>query len=286
MILLETAKFSRESLLSQLDYDIDATGADIVKNFEVGRDLSKDDQERSLHVIKSTVLAKWVQRDRSGVLVINGQAPKVTRKSAMSFVCARLVFALNMIRSGSQNGSPQGDAGRPDVVPLYFFCGQHTSLCETWESPSGIINSLLAQLLTHCNDVDLTRVTKPGRDFDNSDVENVFSLFKDILKQLSAETTIFCVLDAVSFYVDGEDTTNDAVFLVEKLIQLSKKKSTKGPVFKLLLTAPKRLHIPWLDSVSSGKELINVPISLRNTGGFTAMKWNDGLGRQLDQMAV
>lgn len=59
-IVSESATLTRDSLLSQLHYDPKVTGADIVTNYEIGRDLSKDDQERSLHVIKSKVLADWV----------------------------------------------------------------------------------------------------------------------------------------------------------------------------------------------------------------------------------
>lgn len=272
-------------LLSKLDYNPKTTGADIVTNYKIGLDLSKEDQERSLHVIRSKSLADWVRADRSTFLITNGYAKMVSRKSAMSFVCARLVYALNMIRCGGQSEELSVHVARPDVVPLYFFCGQHASMDKTWEQPSGILNSLVAQLVTHCKDVNLTRAAKLGRHFDNSDVEDMLALFKLVLKGLPATVTIFCVLDGISYYIDGEDTSEDANYLVDGLVELARKTTSSRPVFKLLLTAPKRLHIPLVDSLSGGKHIVNVPATLHNTGGFTAMKWSLGVGQKLNEMA-
>lgn len=237
-------------------------------------------------MIKSKPLADWVRVDQSDVLIINGHAKKVNRKSAMSFVCARLVYALNMIRYGGQNEERSSVVVRPDVIPLHFFCGQHASMDKTWEQPSGILNSLLAQLLTHFKDVNLTKAAKLGRDFENSDVEVMLALFKLVLKGLPATVTVFCILDGISYYIDEEDTSPDAHYLVDGLTKLARRKSTPTrPVFKLLLTAPKRLHTPIVDSLSDGKNVINVPANLPNTGGFTAMKWSLGVGQQLSMMA-
>lgn len=275
-------------LLSKLDYDPEATGQDIMTNYRIGSDLFKDDQERSLHVIKSAMLADWVQCDGSTVLVINGHSKKITRKSAMSFVCARLIYTLNEIRCGNQGKSSSGNrihAERPDVIPLHFFCGQHTSLKEPWESPSGVVNSLLAQLLTHCRDINLTNMPKLGRsDFDNSDIHDALSLFKAVLAQLPPQTTVFCVLDGISFYADMEDTGKDAKVLIAGLVKLATKTSRKRPVLKLLLTAPNRLR--HVDALPDRRlEIMDVPTTLRNTGGFTAMKWSLGVGQKLIEMA-
>lgn len=237
-------------------------------------------------MIKSERLADWVRADESNVLIINGYAKKVNRKSAMSFVCARLVYALNTIRYGGQDEGASSLVARPDVIPLHFFCGQHASMDKTWEQPSGILNSMLAQLLTHYKDVNLAQSAKLGRDFDNSDVEDMLALFKLVLKSLPATVTVFCVLDGISYYIDEEDTSEDAHYLVDGLIKLARKTTTSSrPVFKLLLTAPKRLHIPMVDSVSNRKNIVNVPAAPPNTGGFTAMKWSLGVGQQLSMMA-
>jgi hypothetical protein len=269
----------RRSLLSQLDYDPDVAGADVVTNYTLAARLSREDQERSLYVIKSAALASWVTAERSVALVIHGNARSVQRKSALSFVCARLVYALDQIRA--PGGSSHAD--RPNVLPLHFFCGQHATSDHSWETPSGVLNSLLAQLLTQCKNVDLTKATSLGS-FDSDDMKAVSKRFECVFAQLPPQTTIFCVIDALSFYVDNDETSRDAERLIKRLIKLARGKSQKRCVFKLLLTAPIRLHASEVESLSND-EVLSVPMSLPNTGGFTAMKWDLSVGRQLDELA-
>jgi hypothetical protein len=95
---------------------------------------------------------------------------------------------------------------------------------------------------------------------------------------------VFCVVDALSFYVDDEETSSDAEALIKRLIKLARKKSRKHCVFKLLLTAPKRLVAPEVDSLRES-EIVNVPSALPNTGGFTAIKWDLSVGQRLEELA-
>jgi hypothetical protein len=261
-----------------LDYDPSIAGADVVSNYVLGSDLSREDQERSLFVIKSQLLADWVEAEDSVALLINGNAKRADRKSALSFVCARLVYALDQIRAPSA-GSAKVDT--PGLVPIHFFCGRHDTGDESWESPSGIVNSLLAQLLTQCKDVSVTKAAKLG-DFDSGDLKEVFARFKAVLNELPAGTTVFCVIDAISFYIDKNQTKGDAKWLVVKLSRLARKRSPMHAVFKLLLTAPTWLRMPDLD-LENG-EILSVRTPLPNTGGFSAMKWDLGVGRRIEEL--
>lgn len=245
------------------------TGADIITNYRLGSDLSRENQERSLFVIESPILATWVKSERSAVLVVNGYSKRIEPKSALSFVGARLVYTLDQIRTGAEFAA--ASTARPDIITLHFFCGQHISGEETWESPAGVVNSLLAQLLKQCKGIDITRLAKIPRDFDNTDIEETFSLFDATFKLLPPDSTVFCVVDALSFFVDSDDMCQDAKFLAASLIGLANKRSPKRPIFKLLLTAPNRLRVAEVDELKTDKEVINVPPSLPNTGGFTAL---------------
>ncbi|OAL21622.1 hypothetical protein AYO22_08018 [Fonsecaea multimorphosa] len=275
---IAAAKRNRQKLLSRLDYDPDITGADVVSNYILGSDLSREDEERSLFVIKSQLLADWVEAEDSVALLVNGNAKRADRKSALSFVCARLVYALDQIRSPPA-GSSKVDA--PGLVPIHFFCGRHDTGDESWESPAGIVNSLLAQLLTQCKDVSLARAAKLG-DFDSGDIKEVFARFKAVLNELPAGTTVFCVIDAISFYIDKNKTEGDAKWLVVKLLRLARRSPPTNAVFKLLLTAPTWLRMPDLD-LEKG-EILSVRTPLPNTGGFSAMKWDLGVGRRLEEL--
>lgn len=233
----------------------------------MGSDLSKDDQERSLWVIKSRALARWVKSEQSAVLVVNGQAKRVMRKSGLTFVCARLIYALDQIREPDQS-----QPARPDLIPTHFFCGQHDTDEETWASPSGVINSLVAQVVSQCKDVNLGKIDNLG-EFDSDDIKAVFERFKLLLKELPAKSVVFCIIDGLSFYVDDDDKSNDAIWLATKLLRLAKKSPKGQCVLKVLLTAPNRLRVSEVDELE-GDEVLNIPATLPNTGGFTAMKWD------------
>ncbi|KAK3319665.1 hypothetical protein B0T19DRAFT_432841 [Cercophora scortea] len=292
-------KSTRRALLAQLNYDPTTATTDLLANYSLGHTLSSDDQERGLHVIKSPQLAAWVEATSSTALLINGNAPAgAARRSALSFVCARLVYVLHQIRSppntsSSSSSSDTSTAERPDIIPLHFFCGSHLSRDEeSWASPAGIVNSLLAQLFTCTGQTHLAadKTAREGSDspFDPTDVEEVFARFNRAYKQLPTTAVVFCVVDGVSFFVDDDETAQDAVWLVEKLVGLAgrrkkKKKKKERAAFKLLITAPTRLRVDG--EFVGGADVLVVPREVQDTGGFTAMRWSSGVGRQLAGLA-
>jgi hypothetical protein len=227
------------------------------------------------------MLADWVEAEVSTVLVINGNANRVDRKSALSFVCARLVYALDNIRSPPESGRR---VVHPDIVTLHFFCGQHDTGDESWESPAGIVNSLLAQLLTQCRDVEMNWTAVLSSKVDSGSVKEVFDRFKIVMKLLPVRTTVFCVIDGISFYINKHETEMDSKWLVNKLLRLTRRLTPhKHATLKLLLTAPTYLHMTNLE-LGDG-ELLSVKSVLPNTGGFTSMRWDLGVGQQLERLA-
>lgn len=275
----------RQSLFRQLDYDPDIAGQDVKVNYWLGLTLSRDEQERCLFAIKSAALANWVKAERSSVLVINGNSNITRPKSGLSFLCARLVYSLDKIRFGDDLDS--STISRPEIIPIHFFCGQHLTndRSKSWESPSGVVNSLLAQLLGQSKDIDLTQSTSLIDNVDSSDIDDVLELFKLSIKQLSPDHTIFCVVDGASFYVNNDSVSRTAKRLLARLLKLVRttKKSRKHPVFKLLLTTPSRLRMEAIDELDP-HHVLNIPKTLPDTGGFTAIKWDSSMGRQLQEI--
>lgn len=147
-----------------------------------------------------------------------------------------------------------------------------------------MINSLLAQLLTQCKGLDLSAALKLGK-FDDEDVRDVCKRFESAMAEVPAGTTVLCIIDSLPFYLDDNEVSEEAERLVRRLLRLVRAKSRKRPcAFKLLLTASNRLHSPDVHDLDED-EVLNVPGRLPNTGGFTAMKWNMGIGQQLESLA-
>lgn len=270
----------RKSLLSSLSYSPTAPISDLASLLSLGPLLPKPDQDRSLHLINSPALSAWASCSKNSTLVINGNAPYISRtRSSLSFVTARLAFALEQMRETES---------RADVIPLYFWAALHYGGDEEWEGPVGVVNSLLAQLLTKCNGLDLRNVPRVKEQLDCEDVEEVTTMLEAVIKEVlkDGSKTVFLIVDGLSFWLDSdeEDVRQDAENLIRRLTGMGKRKRKKdrGAV-KVLLTAPGRFHVDWLeDELGDNVSVLNIPVKLPPTGGYTAMKWEVGVERCLN----
>ncbi|KAL7944128.1 hypothetical protein V8C42DRAFT_96765 [Trichoderma barbatum] len=94
--------------------------------------------------------------------------------------------------------------------------------------------------------------------------------------------TVFCIIDGLSYYLDNNETTKDAENLIHQLLKLARIKTYKRHcTFKLLVTAPKRLHMDGLNDLDS-YEVLTLPEALPFPGGFTEMKWTFSVGQQVE----
>lgn len=282
MILTSVAMPSRDCariILTRLTYDKDAIRHDVLQNLEPVFTLSLEDQDRSVHVMQSPILANWATIAKSTALVINGNSANIQRRSPFTFICAKLADSLYQVQSASTG------VDKCRVMAVHFFCGEHVDLGSGRESintPCGIANSVLAQLLRQCkhlgDSLDLIPVMQLG-DLDGSDMDAVCARMEMVFKALPRETVVFCIIDALSYYLDDDDRDDDANLLVAWLLKFSrnrKRRAASGCMFKLLLTAPNRLHLPDIEDLEKRGviNVLDVPSNLPQGGGFTSMQWD------------
>ncbi|KAL9607756.1 MAG: hypothetical protein Q9167_007352, partial [Letrouitia subvulpina] len=218
--------------------------------------------------MRSPKLMTWIESIESATLIVNGQCANIQRRSPLSFVCAKLADSLQAVQSENR------------VLAVNFFCGEHVSSREDpRNTPAGLINSLLAQLLSQCKHIDLTRVGKLG-DFRTDNVDAVCKRFKKVLAQLATHVVVFCAVDGMSFYLDDVEREQESEMLVRRLIGFIKPRSG-GCIFKLLLTAPRRLRTVGLDD-SDEVDVLEVPERLGKGGGFRGLSWDLGAGQSLE----
>jgi hypothetical protein len=291
----------RNIILSRLSYDESALTADTAANYTLAFTLCPEDQDRCIHIIRSAALAAWINTPVSAPLIINGNTPKAQRQSPLSFICAKLVHTFSQLRD--QGGKSTRDA----LICVHFFCGAHLDRSgPKWQrernSPVGIANSLLAQLLQSCSKrvVDLVPIIKLG-DFDGNNLRAICERFEALIKQLPRETVVFCIIDGLSFFLDDDDekVMREAEKLFQWLVWLTRKTSEQksgsgrrkkssrdeGASFKVLVTAPVRLHAgSYADDCLEDKEVLDVPMRVLKTGGFTELKWLEGVGGSLGEL--
>lgn len=263
-------------LLFRLSYNKSILRNDMRENLRHAMNLSLGEQDIAVYMMRSTKLQDWLRIPRSSVLMVNNVVhSSASYRSPLGFVCAKLV---NAIRQASK---PKNASLESTVINLHFFCGEHTDWRDTLDNgPAGVINSLLAQLLTHYQDFDRS-IIKFLKNLEPDDTESLGNIFGKLLAQLSISTMVFCTIDGLSFYTD-EERSEDCERLLGKLIRLTRRLETKGGcVFKLLLTVPSELRLSAIDDLDQEDEVLRIPEGLEKMGGFTEMKWDISAGQAI-----
>jgi hypothetical protein len=236
--------------------------------------LSLEDQDRAVYMMQSGPLQNWLQATNSSALLVNGGAYSSGQRSPLSFVCAKL---SNALRQARKHGSV---ALESMIIDLHFFCGEHVNWRDSLDNgPAGVLNSLLAQLLTRYTLFDVSLI-KHLKKLESDDTKALGNLFGKLLTQLPSKKMVFCIIDGLSFYED-EERMEDCEQLLRRLISLTRRLESDGScIFKLLLTAPTELRLNAVDKLDE-EEILRIPEGLEKGGGFTDMKWEMGAGQDI-----
>ncbi|KAI0521951.1 hypothetical protein F5B22DRAFT_643533 [Xylaria bambusicola] len=181
---------------------------------------------------------RWLSATTSDILLVDGHDTR-GKISAMSVFCAMLVQALwNM----------QDQFTMPPIqsIALFFACGAHTEPEDILTGPSGIVRSLIGQVLVSWpgQAPDLTFINEADTllsDIQENRIDALCFLFQKLLRQLPSETVLYCVVDGISLYETSYSNWKDDLdYLVEVLRDLTDinlMHESHGPVLKVLLAS-------------------------------------------------
>ncbi|OQE06568.1 hypothetical protein PENVUL_c017G07274 [Penicillium vulpinum] len=267
-----------EKILKGMKYYPDQVAADLMQNYALAFTLPIADQDRCVWLIKSIKLAGWLRSPFSGILIVNGNQVKTQRRSALSFVASRLARTLkNVGQMGSLDEFP--------IAALHFFCGEHFDRADPLNSAVSVMDSLLGQLLTSFGDkIDLMELVQLGP-LKTNDLKALCVRFKIVLRLLPREAVVFCIIDNFADFLSSDRTSDEAQSLLRWFIHLMKhqQKRQGACVFKLLLTSSVRFNVLEVSRMKDDEKL-DVPQTVPQTGGFTQMKWEMGLGEQASKL--
>lgn len=213
--------------------------------------MSRPEQDRAVWVMKSEKLRSWMLETSSSTLLLNGNSPTTTARSPMSFVCARLISTLK--------------ESKPFIV-LHFFCGQHIAY-ETDEnaSPLGMMNSLLAQLLMQHSNFEIS--SQDLASISKNTIDDVLALFAKLVQQLPATSMVFCIVDGISLYQNGE-RLEDTKVVMDKLCEMIE--GEKGAIFKALFASATRTR--YLPESLGTEDTLTVPRNVASQTQFVSTK--------------
>lgn len=194
--------------------------------------------DRAQWIIQSAQFRKWLsQPGQSGELLIQGNSDGFEFESPLSFLSAHLSSML----------SP----AEPAVI-ISYVCGMHNDLDNSRHNASGMLVSLISQLLSQRKDkglqFDLSWVKKADRELlKGDDLKLLIRVFRKLVKQMPEKKVLFCVIDGISLYEISErkDETLQVFEMFQSLIR-----AETDVLFKLLLTSPEQsLYIhDYIDS--------------------------------------
>ncbi|KAL4971738.1 hypothetical protein BDW66DRAFT_155362 [Aspergillus desertorum] len=151
--------------------------------------------------------------------------------SLRSVLCA--MFALQLRRSS--------DVEDGQVIVLHHFCGLHGSrhnALDTYSDPSGLIRSLLAQLLQTGRRFNLDFINTKNfvQDLENHNLQMMCYTFLQLFEQLPRKTTVVCILVGLSEFTSQRfgDELADVLHIMNRLVT----NPALRPNFKLLGTTP------------------------------------------------
>lgn len=206
---------------------------------------------------------EWLQGFGSPHLLVDGHCDNHTtrRTSPLSVFLASLIQSL--LDRLSQPASFQSS---PEIV-LYFFCGQHIEDGGPLAGPQGLIRSLTTQLILSWPqqspppDVGFLSTLLPGTVSsaeEDLEVGTVCHIFRAMLRQLPPSSTVYCIIDGISYFETSIGGRSEDVCEVVDCLQSSSLNTANGarPIVKILLASANRsIEVRELFSADSIVEL-------------------------------
>ncbi|KAK6374550.1 hypothetical protein LTR64_002661 [Lithohypha guttulata] len=182
--------------------------------------------ELALSITTDDAFREWQAADTSAELFIETQLSSVSSRhvSAVSLVSSNLVQSLQ---------------DRPEATVIYFFCGHHTAMSDAMRGPSGMMRSLITQILRLCPvRLDFVSV-RLRQQLELLNFRALCETFTRLVRQFPVTTVLSCIVDSISFF-EGHDIVQDCKSAVEVLQDLVYNPEL-GALLLLLVTSPTRM---------------------------------------------
>jgi hypothetical protein len=188
--------------------------------------MSFENQGRARALMRMPRFQYWMNGSRHSLLLVDG-AMAPARVSPMSILTATLAVSMLHV---------------PSVFVIYFFCGKNldTNAEDELSGPRGMLRSLVIQLMLQITpSPDLSKMNSHEflHELHHRHVPALCEVFRLLIEQLSPLTTLYCLIDGVSWY-EQEHWVHELRFLVGLFRHCMVRPS--GPYLKLLMTSPNR----------------------------------------------
>jgi hypothetical protein len=233
---------NKERLLMSLELGNDGQNGDVqvraLEKIRAEREmifvLEKSHDSRSQSMISSVMhdsdFQRWFQTTDSQILVVNGMDPNGIHSEAASpltHMCAMFCYTMAELQF---------------VYPIAFFCRLHMDPGDVLHGASGLLRSLIAQLLLSKNEqLDLTFLSNEHLEIIKSKEVNILLVLLERILERMGPGIVVCMIDGAVFF-ENESNFRQMEQAMRSLNALTSNvgAAKTGLVFKLLVTNPVR----------------------------------------------
>ncbi|KAK1847026.1 hypothetical protein CCHR01_10363 [Colletotrichum chrysophilum] len=211
-----------------------------------------DDRAKAQWSLQTDEFRSWLRENHSSLLLVDGELQD-SMISPLSGICGGIVGALMQNRSSAV---------------AFFFAGLHVDMQQPDidSGPVPMMRSLIAQLLMSPNlpSRDLSFMSKDMiKGCRDGDFPVLCEVFVKIIKQVPTQTTVYCIIDGVSWYEQGR-WLDDLDQFATALEYITKRNNAgRSGSLKVLLTSPtqsteighlarKHKNLWWYVSLAAG----------------------------------
>ncbi|GAB7359522.1 hypothetical protein MBLNU230_g6166t1 [Neophaeotheca triangularis] len=210
---------NKRGFLLELGYDPVKQTQDLLDCLKTGIDTNIRAQDRAVWLFQSAEILTWLQSDSSShILVVNGREASHERDSPVSLFSAMMAQAL---------------AEQSKDVVLYWTCYRNIH-----DRADHILRDATGQLLQKGERNILLAVTLSGLRADCTSFDDLLAIFMCLLDAQLKKSSVFFILDCVSFYEDRK-RYHDTRDFFNSLYDLADK-DTGEYRLKVLATSPTR----------------------------------------------
>ncbi|KAI0118734.1 hypothetical protein GGR51DRAFT_554424 [Nemania sp. FL0031] len=176
----------------------------------------------------------WLSRSHQSLILVDANI----RESALENLSAISVFSSTLVASLTE--------AYPDTaVVVHFFCGLHASPMDAWHGPTGLVRSLILQLLMKLDARDpdmrtwsLDFINDRGflQNLEQHSLVDLCSALHGLLYEFTPDTYVYCIIDSISCF-DTRRLLKDLGTVMEGLRNIVND-TRPVPVIKVLLTNP------------------------------------------------
>lgn len=226
-----------EELLDKLDVDPQSPGNDLLVSAQSATFLDDDMQQLISGILKDNAFQRWLFGARSAGLLIDENATVGDKGLDPPFGVFSSMFMTSLRMLTRQGHQPR--------FASCFFCDLHANPLEPLSGPSGMMRSLIAQLvLSVSHDAELDRF---DLSFLNDEPDLLDSLatyeagalcevYIDMVRQLSGNATVVCLINEVDRFETEDNRWGAELCQVVKRLHELAHFHDEGPAFKLCLT--------------------------------------------------